>query len=61
MKLKDKVAIVTGAGRPNGLGQGMAKRFAEEGCHVAITDVARPHADPEYGRGTWEGLLERQK
>ena len=59
--LKGKVAIVTGAGRPNGLGQGMAKRFAREGCHVVITDVARPHADPEYGRGKWEDLLERQK
>lgn len=59
--LKGKVAIVTGAGRPNGLGQGMAKRFAREGCRVVITDVARTHADPEYGRGTWEDLLARQK
>ena len=59
--LKGKVAIVTGAGRPNGLGQGMAKRLAGEGCHVVISDVARPHADPEYGRGSWEDLLERQK
>ena len=59
--LKGKVAIVTGAGRPNGLGQGMAKRLAGEGCHVVISDVARPHADPEYGRGSWEELLERQK
>ena len=37
---------------------GMAKRFALEGCHVVITDVARPHADPEYGRGSWEEVLE---
>lgn len=59
--LKGKVAIVTGAGRPNGLGQGMAKRFAAEECRVVITDVARPHADPEYGRGKWEDLLERQR
>jgi NAD(P)-dependent dehydrogenase (short-subunit alcohol dehydrogenase family) len=59
--LKGKVAIVTGAGRPKGLGQGMAKRFAREGCRVIVTDVARPHADPEYGRGTWEDLLARQK
>ena len=59
--LKGKVAIVTGAGRPNGLGQGMAKRFAGEGCHLVISDVARPHADPEYVRGSWEELLERQK
>jgi meso-butanediol dehydrogenase/(S,S)-butanediol dehydrogenase/diacetyl reductase len=59
--LKGKVAIVTGAGRPNGLGQGMAKRFALEGCHLVIADVARTHADPEYRRGSWEELLDRQK
>ncbi len=59
--LKGKVAIVTGAGRPNGLGQGMAKRFAREGCRLVISDIARPHADPEYGRGSWEELLERKK
>jgi meso-butanediol dehydrogenase/(S,S)-butanediol dehydrogenase/diacetyl reductase len=59
--LRGKVAIVTGAGRPNGLGHGMAKRFAKEGCRVVISDVARPHADPEYVRGSWEGLLERKK
>ncbi len=59
--LEDKTVIITGAGRPHGLGQGMAKRFAREGCRVVISDVARPHADPEYGRGKWEDLLERQK
>jgi meso-butanediol dehydrogenase/(S,S)-butanediol dehydrogenase/diacetyl reductase len=59
--LKGKVAIVTGAGRPNGLGQGMAKRFAREGCRVVITDVARPHVDLTYGRGTWDDLLARQR
>ncbi len=59
--LKGKTVIVTGAGRPNGLGQGMAKRFAREGCRLVISDVARCHADPEYGRGSWEELLQRQK
>jgi 3-oxoacyl-[acyl-carrier protein] reductase len=37
MRLKDKVAIVTGAG--SGFGEGIAKRFAEEGCKVLVNDV----------------------
>jgi 3-oxoacyl-[acyl-carrier protein] reductase len=37
MRLKDKVAIVTGAG--SGFGEGIAKRFAEEGCKVLVNDI----------------------
>lgn len=37
MRLKNKVAIVTGAGQ--GIGYGIAKRFAEEGCNLVITDL----------------------
>ncbi len=37
MRLKDKVAIVTGAA--SGFGEGIAKRYAEEGAKVVIADI----------------------
>jgi NAD(P)-dependent dehydrogenase (short-subunit alcohol dehydrogenase family) len=37
MKLKDRVAIVTGAAR--GIGLACARRFAEEGAKVVLTDI----------------------
>lgn len=39
MRLKHKTAIVTGAA--SGFGEGIARRFAEEGCAVLVNDVAR--------------------
>jgi len=37
MLLEGKVGIITGAG--SGIGQGIARRFAKEGCKVAVVDI----------------------
>ncbi len=44
-RLKDRIAIVTGAG--SGIGRGIALRFASEGAKVVIADIA-----PEGGEET---------
>jgi NAD(P)-dependent dehydrogenase (short-subunit alcohol dehydrogenase family) len=43
MKLKDQVAVVTGAGR--NIGEEVAKLFAAEGAKVAIVDLDRPRGE----------------
>jgi len=35
--LKDKVAVITGAG--SGIGRALAVAFAREGCHLALADI----------------------
>ena len=47
MRLKDKVAIITGAAA--GFGEAMAKRFAEEGAKVVIADLNAKGAERVAG------------
>lgn len=52
MRLQDKVAIVTGAG--GGFGEGIARRFAQEGARVAVVDIRGDAAESvakEIGNG----------
>jgi 3-hydroxybutyrate dehydrogenase len=53
MKLKDKVCIVTGAAR--GIGEGIARRYVEEGARVAIADLALDGARETAARLTEMG------
>jgi len=50
--LEGKVAIVTGAGRPKGMGRASALKLAEQGAKVVVTDLAQERKDLEI-----EGFL----
>src|SRR5260370_35194438 len=48
MKLKDKIALITGASR--GIGRGIAEVLAEEGADVAVNYVANAREAGETAR-----------
>lgn len=47
MRLKDKVSIITGAGR--GIGRATAEKFAREGAKVVVCDVGQASIDETVG------------
>jgi NAD(P)-dependent dehydrogenase (short-subunit alcohol dehydrogenase family) len=55
MKLENKVAVVTGAGR--GMGHAMALRFAKEGAQVIVAEVHEQSAKQTFDEIGGRGLL----
>ena len=43
MRLENKTVIVTGGG--SGFGEGIAKRFAEEGANIVIADINQKNGE----------------
>jgi NAD(P)-dependent dehydrogenase (short-subunit alcohol dehydrogenase family) len=57
-QLEGKIAVVTGVGRPLGIGRSCALKLAEMGADVMISDLCRKYeGDLEsYNLGQWEQL-----
>lgn len=58
MKLAGKTAVITGSGRRGGLGEAIAKRLAEDGANIVISDIgeSRDAATGEAHIGTTEEM-----
>lgn len=55
--LKDKVALVTGAGRLGGIGAAVARRLAHEGADVVVADICQSPSELTHaGNGSWDDL-----
>jgi 3-oxoacyl-[acyl-carrier protein] reductase len=53
MKLKGQTALITGASR--GIGEAIARAFAMEGAHLAITGRSRPELESwKRNSAAWE-------
>ncbi len=58
MRLTGKTAVITGSGRTGGLGFAIAKRLAEDGCNIVISDIGeqRDAATGEAHIGTTDEM-----
>ena len=55
--LKEKTALITGAGKKTGIGYAIAERLASIGCHVVIADLGRsPGTASPVRTGTHEEM-----
>ena len=55
--LAGRVALITGAGRAGGIGAAVARRLAQDGADIVVTDLCAPPTDlPNAGSGRWEEL-----
>ena len=59
-ELQGKVALITGAGRRAGLGEGIARRLLQEGCKVVLTDIGKVRGTemPVTAVGTDEEMVQ---
>lgn len=53
MRLKDKIAFITGSG--GGIGRGIASRFAREGAQVVVNDIDQGRVDEAVAEITAQG------
>jgi len=57
MRFKSRVAVITGAGRIGGIGEAIARRLAQEGADLVISDLCRDLPGvPREKFGSWDEL-----
>ena len=57
VSVEGRVALVTGAGRRGGIGEAVARRLAQDGANVVVSDICAPPTELAHaGSGQWEEL-----